>query len=291
MSDSTPQDSGRLLTTGKNTLLNALDSARSRKFRPVVMAFLTPVVIGLVLSAFRGGEVRNVTIIADGSATNFSTSENFVGDALKAANISVDDNDLVMPPSMASLQDGEVITIKRVTKETIDREEQIPFQTVILENSRLRVGSEVELRAGAPGLKRERLFRETVSDVVTREEILSSEIAVTPISRKIYRGTRTTGRTVSSVNMVATAYTAGAESCWPSVDGLTAVLKRAGYGVAAVDPSRIHLGTRLYVEGYGFAVACDVGGAIRGDRIDLFMTNVETARRFGRRPVTVHLLD
>ncbi len=271
--------------------VNRLRMGRSGKFRPVVIAFLTPVLIGLFLSAFQAGAIKNITIIADGQAVNLTTRENLVGEALSSANIEFDQDDLVMPPSLALLEDGEVITVRRVSRETVLREIPIPFQTNFLDNSRLRVGSEVELRSGQTGLKREVVQRETLDGVVTRDEVVSSEVVVQPISRKVYRGTRTTGQTVSSLKMQATAYTAGAESCWPYVDGLTAVLKKAGYGVAAVDPSRIHLGTRLYIDGYGFAIACDVGGAIRGDRIDLFMSDVDAARRFGRRPVTVHLLD
>lgn len=61
------------------------------------------------------------------------------------------------------------------------------------------------------------------------------------------------------------------------------------YGVAAVDPRVIPLGTKLYVEGYGYAFACDVGGAIKGHRIDLAMPRSRT-RAWGRRTVKVWIL-
>ncbi len=51
--------------------------------------------------------------------------------------------------------------------------------------------------------------------------------------------------------------------------GLTATGIRAKYGVVAVDPRIIPLGTRLYIPGYGYAIAADTGGAIKGRRIDL----------------------
>ena len=44
---------------------------------------------------------------------------------------------------------------------------------------------------------------------------------------------------------------------------------RAGYGVVAVDPRVIHLGSKLYIEGYGYAIAGDTGGAVKGYIIDL----------------------
>jgi 3D (Asp-Asp-Asp) domain-containing protein len=66
---------------------------------------------------------------------------------------------------------------------------------------------------------------------------------------------------------------------------------RIGYGLAAVDPSYIPLGTRLYIEGYGHAVAGDTGGSIRGNRIDLGFDSKSEADRFGTRTVVVHILD
>ena len=62
------------------------------------------------------------------------------------------------------------------------------------------------------------------------------------------------------------------------------------YGVVAVDPSVIPLGTKLYIEGYGYAVAEDTGGAIKGNKIDLCFTDKAQANAFGRRNVKVYIL-
>ena len=61
-------------------------------------------------------------------------------------------------------------------------------------------------------------------------------------------------------------------------------------GIVAVDPRVIPLGTRLYVEGYGFATAADKGGAIKGERIDVFLETKEETRKWGRRQVEVFVL-
>jgi 3D (Asp-Asp-Asp) domain-containing protein len=61
-------------------------------------------------------------------------------------------------------------------------------------------------------------------------------------------------------------------------------------GVVAVDPDVVALGTKLYVEGYGFAIAADRGRAIQGKRIDLCYNTRREALRFGRRVVKVHIL-
>jgi 3D (Asp-Asp-Asp) domain-containing protein len=58
-------------------------------------------------------------------------------------------------------------------------------------------------------------------------------------------------------------------------------------GVVAVDPKLISLGTQMYVPGYGRAIAADVGTAIKGRIIDLWMPTDAAARKWGRRTVTI----
>lgn len=70
------------------------------------------------------------------------------------------------------------------------------------------------------------------------------------------------------------------------LSGRTATGMPVGHGVVAVDPSVIPLGTRMYVPGYGNGVAADVGGGIKGDLIDLWMTPSQCAA-WGRRTVTI----
>ena len=88
------------------------------------------------------------------------------------------------------------------------------------------------------------------------------------------------------ITMEATAYlpTDG------SAEGITATGIRATYGIVAVDPDIIPLGTELYIPGYGHALAADTGGAIYGDRIDLCMEGYDEAMAFGRRDVDVYIL-
>lgn len=62
-------------------------------------------------------------------------------------------------------------------------------------------------------------------------------------------------------------------------------------GLAAVDPRVIPLGTRLFIKGYGFAIADDIGGAIKGNKIDLAFENRAEALQFGVQKVTVYILD
>jgi 3D (Asp-Asp-Asp) domain-containing protein len=74
-----------------------------------------------------------------------------------------------------------------------------------------------------------------------------------------------------------------------SMPGSTASGLRVGWGVAAVDPSVIPLGTHMMVPGYGSAVAADTGGAVSGTTIDLWFPTAAQANAWGRRVVAITL--
>ena len=86
-----------------------------------------------------------------------------------------------------------------------------------------------------------------------------------------------------TITFEATAYTwtgnRTASGTWPS------------RGTIAVDPRVIPLGTELYIEGYGPAVAADTGGAIQGQRVDLYMDSEHECWQWGRRKVEVRVLE
>ncbi|WP_251425248.1 3D domain-containing protein [Veillonella agrestimuris] len=91
---------------------------------------------------------------------------------------------------------------------------------------------------------------------------------------------------VKVMTMHASAYS----SQDPGNGNYTATGARLKKGIVAVDPNVIPLGTRLYIEGYGYAVAEDVGGAIKGTRIDLAFEKRSEALHFGRQTVKVYIL-
>lgn len=89
----------------------------------------------------------------------------------------------------------------------------------------------------------------------------------------------------------ASAYTASCKGC----SGITStginLKKNPGLKVIAVDPRVIKLGTKVYVEGYGYAIAGDTGGAIKGNKIDVFIPNQAGALNWGRKTVKIKILN
>lgn len=92
------------------------------------------------------------------------------------------------------------------------------------------------------------------------------------------------------LNMVATAYCPCNKCNYPYGGQPTYIGLPLGQGIVAVDPNVIPLRTRLYVEGYGEAIAADTGGAIKGNRIDLCFPDHQSALNFGIKNIKVYVL-
>jgi 3D (Asp-Asp-Asp) domain-containing protein len=101
------------------------------------------------------------------------------------------------------------------------------------------------------------------------------------------RATGEPDRYSRSLVMTATAYTSDDYGCGDRTSRGHALRR----GLVAVDPRIIPMGSRLYIQGYGYAIADDVGSAIRGNRIDLAFETLGSAMKFGRRQVTVYIID
>ena len=120
----------------------------------------------------------------------------------------------------------------------------------------------------------------------SRAQAIEAEARRVAVAQTVSAGTSTPVATAPSptgagtLTVTATAYT---------LQGTTATGAPVGYGVVAVDPSVIPLGTRMTIPGYGEGVAADTGGAIQGAVIDLWFPNAAAAAGWGRRPVTITL--
>lgn len=103
--------------------------------------------------------------------------------------------------------------------------------------------------------------------------------------------TEETADVEKEITVTATAYTAYCYGC----SGTTAygidLRANPNEKVIAVDPTVIPLGTKVLVEGYGEAIAGDTGGAIKGNRIDIFIPSYDDAIDFGVKELTVKILD
>jgi 3D (Asp-Asp-Asp) domain-containing protein len=156
-------------------------------------------------------------------------------------------------------------------------------------------GRLVKAQEGTPG-KVTRTFEVQFSHgkPVSKRMIKETKVEAVPtifaMGRSGFQSDRGTFARHKVLTMSATAYDPSPQTIGRGATGRTATGRRATYGVVAVDPRVIPLGTLLFVEGYGLALACDTGGAIKGNRIDLCYDSRSTANAFGRKNVRVHIL-
>lgn len=117
-------------------------------------------------------------------------------------------------------------------------------------------------------------------------------VAASSTSKKKPTPSRSTEDTVVKEFVVsATAYTAHCNGCTGITKTGLNLRKNPHLKVIAVDPRVIKLGTKVHVEGYGYAVAGDIGSAIKGNRIDVFIPNKTRAYQWGRKNVKIKILD
>lgn len=124
------------------------------------------------------------------------------------------------------------------------------------------------------------LAEEGISSANNQIATLEAQSSVQAISENV------SGNYLATFSMSATAYTGGSYTAM----GLKPVRDPNGLSTVSVDSSIIPLGSKVYVEGYGYAIASDTGGAISGNKIDLYMNSLQECYSFGRQNVTVHIV-
>lgn len=240
----------------------------------------------------------DVILTVDQAERHIHTTQTTVGAVIKEAGIDIGPADLVYPKPNVRLYKGIKIKVVQVVDKVQLVKEPIRFATKRQPTHELRAGLTRTISEGETGLKHLYYKVHYVDGVEKTRELIRAEVVVQPKDRVIQfgdrgagisRGTAFTSKRV--LKMTATAYDPGPRSCGKNADGRTCIGLKAGYGVVAVDPSVIPLRSRLYIEGYGYAIAGDRGRAIKGHRIDLGYDTYAAAIRFGRKVVTVHILE
>ncbi|MDF1542259.1 MAG: 3D domain-containing protein [Anaerosomatales bacterium] len=241
-----------------------------------------------------------------GEAIRLNVVGSTVADALVAAGLDPGRGISVTPALDAPLTPELVIEATDVFVRVVEEQVEIPFEVTTRNDSTLPQGSRTVEREGEPGLMLN-VYRVLVTGGVEGTRTLTAEeVLVEPVDETVLVGTKRASApgAVSRERATPVAGTAsppadgenltvvatGYSSQDPGVGSRTATGAQAVHGVMAVDPSVIPLGTRVYIPGYGNAVAADTGGAISGSKIDLCFNTRAEALSWGRRTVTITIL-
>ena len=265
--------------------------------------------------------LKPYTISLGGMVSDVASLHNTVGEVLNDLNIELKQKDFVVPDPNTKIGPGSKIEVFRVVEVLESTETVIPFESTVNENNKLDKGVTNVVQEGQEGLKRTDYKKKYINGNLISTTMENEEIVLEPISHIVEKGTKekvitprenaakkgikistTRGSTAykKAITMNASAYDASFASTGKRPGdkyyGITASGTKVRPGVVAVDPRVIPLGTKLYVEStdgtkdYGFAIAEDKGGAIKGNKIDLYFETATEVKNFGRRNVKVYIL-
>jgi 3D (Asp-Asp-Asp) domain-containing protein len=223
----------------------------------------------------------SVTLVSDKHRETLRSSAATVADLLASQNVRLGKFDSVEPALTEALPADGTVRIEHYLKwqRVEHRLVVVPVEQRV--DVALAPGAVKVLSKGSPGMRDVMVAFVQRADGNIKATVIGSRVVRAAHARIVATGAR------EAIHMIATAYS---PYCGGGCRGITATGTRAGPGIVAVDPSVIPLGSRLYIPGYGYAVAGDTGGAIHGARIDLGMATDRECLNFGRREVIVYRL-
>ena len=265
------------------------------------------------------GDTRRVAVAADGDVFH----------ALFASGVELQKLDRVWPDAKTPVRDGLKVRVETVREKLETRDEALEPGFRVQLSSRIVPGSEQVVQWGKSGAAQVTEKVVSVGGKRVHKAFVSRKIAVpaqdkvlalgvdnrflpravpyhnryarayqlerqlsarggSPRDRMAGAPDGLTLRPVKCMNMVATGYAAG--EAGGSIGSRTATGMICVFGAVATDPRVIPLGTKMYIEGYGYGFACDTGGAIKGNRIDLAFNRVSECFAHGRKTHKVWIL-
>jgi len=274
-------------------------------------------------------EAFPVDLVVGGKARQLYTYETTVRELLEREGIRLQKEDRVAPNPDTRVTEGTLITVNTTRRATLTQDQLVPFEIEEVEDPTLPEGEQLVTTSGRPGVRTKK-YQLTLADGLSKEKkLIDDQVTRTPIKQVVKVGTKPIETPIEapvfnekqatnpltetpkadadldfesakSLMVEATAYTndpASNGSRLYNGRALTATgydvtdtITYQGLPIIAVDPKVIPLGTKVYVEGVGLAIALDTGGAIKGNKIDILVDGEQKAKTFGRKQLQVWVI-
>jgi len=232
----------------------------------------------------------HIKVKADGKTQKLTSLPLTVNEAIALAGVTVGKNDIVEPKGSTMLKTGDKVVVKRVTFKRATEYETIGYETVYKEDPSMGIGQMELSQEGRDG-RLKKIYRVKYIDGKEDSRELIRTKTVKSVKDHTYSyGTNITFggvpdsyiKKVSGVRAVSYHFDGNP----PGAYGLPCT-----YGTAAVDPDVFPLGSLLYIEGYGYAIANDVGTSIKGNVVDVYMERYDQCLLWGAHYVNVYLVE
>ncbi|EHC6301447.1 DUF348 domain-containing protein [Listeria monocytogenes] len=235
------------------------------------------------------------------------TTKTKVSDLLAEKNIKLDQDDRVSPAKDSNLKEKMTVEVTYVNSKAEKKNEQVKFETVYKEDDSLNKDVEKVVQEGKNGEKVVEYKVTFENGKEKKRDVIKENVTSNKTDKVVVRGTKekVVATQVSNSSSSASSSSSSApssggktyrmESTAYSGGGITAyginLSANPGLKVIAVDPRVIPLGSKVWVEGYGEAIAGDTGGVIKGNIVDVYFPNESQCYSWGRRMVTVKVLN
>jgi Uncharacterized protein conserved in bacteria len=266
----------------------------------------TPVSDGMKVSVKRRFDI---TVTADGKNNSVLVPEGNVEQALKYANVSLDNEDLVSPAKDAAVAQGMKISVARVDYKDVTTTQALAYSNTTVKDASLYQGVKKVKTTGKSGTQSVVTRQKLVDGKVSSSATVSTTVTQKPVDQITLVGTKKRpagvatissdgtlvdheGNTVSYRQRITgrcTAYSGG---------GHTSTGRAASFGLVAVNPNIIPYGSKLYIASpdgrtvYGYAIAADTGTGVMTGRIlaDLYYPTNSQCKNFGVRNMNIYVL-
>ncbi len=249
----------------------------------------------------------SVNIAYMGETKSYLTTEKEVLKVLAEQGIVVDEDDDVYPATYRNVSEGDTISVLIRDTHNVTVQEEVAYTTTEVERADLAPGERIVIQEGKNGVN-EYIYEISYEDgVEISRSLIKEEVLSSPVEEIVECGPESIWElgvvpAIKPTNysrvevFTATAYDASPADNGPWA-GKTSTGMPLVYGVVAVDPRVIPYGTKMYIESvdgqyiYGYAIAGDCGGAIKGNKVDLFFPSRSTCYSFGRRQVRIYFME
>lgn len=243
----------------------------------------------------------NLIVNVDGHNYSLLTKAATIGQALEEQHIVLSRSDYISGGDFDTVpESGMIISVIRVNKKTRTEVETVPYETVYVWDKDMYEGEYEVLTKGKDG-SITRTYTLTYENGELVSEELSDVKRVEKTNERIAYGSRNSfsnsrGERIDYTKKLVcygTCYIPDAKWGYQTYVG-----QRARPGVIAVDPDVIPLGTKVYIESpykdvgdYGYAIAWDIGGHVKGNWVDMFVEELDMVYPWGARDLNVYILE